>query len=338
MPPEWDTHSGTLLSWPVNPDTWPGGKLAKVEKVYTDIIRALAEFENIHLIVHDHATYQRAKASIRGDFFSDHAVTYHFCPSNDVWTRDFGPIYIKKETGEVAITNWDYNAWGEKYPPYDSDNKIPEYFAEKFNIKSFKPGMVLEGGSIETNGAGVMLTTESVLLNPNRNPDYSKDDIEGYLKSYLGQDHFIWLKAGLAGDDTDGHIDDLARFVSENTIVAAVSDQLDDINYEVLQQNYEILKSAKNAKGNNFEVIFVPMPLCKVDEPTVDGSEYVPASYTNFYIANHVVLLPLYDERFDDTMIQLFKRLFPDRKVIGIPCSDLVWGQGSIHCITQQMY
>jgi len=198
--------------------------------------------------------------------------------------------------------------------------------------------MILEGGSIETNGNGVMLTTESVLLNPNRNPHLSKDEIEEHLKNYLGQEKIIWLESGLAGDDTDGHIDDLSRFVNERTIITMTTDDPEDVNYHVLQENLARLKAAKDQHGRSFEVVELPMPVTYVEETTVDGSEYVPASYANFYIANGGVLLPVYDPKHDDAVISAFRRYFPDRRIIPIKSTDLVWGQGSIHCITQQLY
>ncbi|MEX0772894.1 MAG: agmatine deiminase family protein [Balneolales bacterium] len=338
MPPEWHRHSGTLLSWPVNRETWPGDRLDKVEKVYINIIRALYKYETIHLLVHDESVRNRVFKMLYSAGIPDDSINFHLHPSNDVWARDFGPIYIINDSGNAAITNWDYNAWGGKYPPFESDNKVPAYLAKKFNQKVFKPDLVLEGGSIETNGAGVILTTESVLLNPNRNSRYSKGDIEDYLKEYLGHEHIVWLKDGLKGDDTDGHIDDLVRFVSENTIVAALCDDPKDVNYETLLHNYEILKSVNNPLGEKFEIITMPMPQTKIDGTTVDGSEYVPASYANFYIANGVILLPLYDDRYDEQVLNLFRQLFPDREIVGINCADLVWGQGGIHCITQQIY
>ncbi|MEX2402613.1 MAG: agmatine deiminase family protein [Balneolales bacterium] len=338
MPPEWHRHSGTLLSWPVNRETWPGDRLDKVEKVYINIIRALYKYETIHLLVHDESVRNRVFKMLYSAGIPDGSINFHLHPSNDVWARDFGPIYIINDSGNAAITNWDYNAWGGKYPPFESDNKVPAYLAKKFNQKVFKPDLVLEGGSIETNGAGVILTTESVLLNPNRNSRYSKGDIEDYLKEYLGHEHIVWLKDGLKGDDTDGHIDDLVRFVSENTIVAALCDDPKDVNYETLLHNYEILKSVNNPFGEKFEIITMPMPQTKIDGTTVDGSEYVPASYANFYIANGVILLPLYDDRYDEQVLNLFRQLFPDREIAGINCADLVWGQGGIHCITQQIY
>jgi len=342
MPAEWHPHSGTQLHWPSNRETWPGTRLQRVEQVYLDIIENLSCYEQIHLVVNNERIQDWVLNLFRERDINLEAVTFHIQPINDVWARDCGPIFIRRiKDGlgeEFAITDWEYNAWGGKYPPYDDDNRLPKYFASKYGIKRFEPKMVLEGGSIETNGKGVLLTTESVLLNPNRNPNLSKSEIELRLKDYLGIDKIIWLKRGLAGDDTDGHIDDLSRFLDANTILTMISEDPRDINYAALKTNHEILRRATDQNGNPFTVKTLPLPKTKIEVTTVDGSDYVPASYANFYVANGVVLVPMYDERYDQKALDLLEKYFPDRDVVGMPCADLVWGQGSIHCITQQLY
>lgn len=345
MPAEWHPHSSTLLSWPVNRETWPGERLDRVEKVYLEIIKHLSRHEPVDLLVNDHALKDRVTGLLFGQGVDLQRIEFHVIPCNDVWARDFGPIFVrnrssknKNDTSEFLITNWGYNAWGGKYPPFEDDNRVPGYIASRFGIDSVDTDMILEGGSIETNGNGVLLVTESVLLNPNRNPHLTKIEIENRLKQWLGQEKVIWLKNGLAGDDTDGHIDDLSRFLNENTIMTMVTDDPDDVNYDTLRENLEILRSSTDQYGNPFNVVTLPMPTTMIEGTTVDGSEHVPASYANFYIANGVVLLPLYDKRFDDLALDLFRQYFPDRQIAGIDCGDLVWGQGSIHCITQQMY
>ncbi len=244
---------------------------------------------------------------------------------------------LAESSRQIVMSNWEYNAWGGKYPPFDADNAVPGKLARLLDYPVVSTGMVLEGGSIDVNGAGSVLTTESVLLNPNRNPGMSKNDIEMKLKHFLGVNNVIWLKKGLKGDDTDGHIDDLARFVSSRTIVTTVSDDTGDPNYETLQENLKILLEATDAEGRPFEIIKLPLPLTRIEGSTVDGSSFVPASYTNFYIANRCVLVPLYDSRYDDAVVNIFRSLFPDREIHGIRCNDLVWGQGAIHCITLQV-
>jgi len=341
MPAEWHPHAATQMHWPSNPETWPGKRLERAEQVYLNIIEVLHSYEPIHLFVEN----QRIKEHVLSLFdkrkIDLQQLTFHLQPINDVWARDCGPIFIRKESEgleQFAITDWVYNAWGRKYPPFDDDNRLPEYLASKYGIERFEPGMILEGGSVETNGNGILLTTESVLLNSNRNPDLTQQEIEQKLKDYLGINKIIWLKKGLAGDDTDGHIDDLSRFLSEDTILTMVSEDSDDVNYEVLRTNYEILRKATNQHGKFFTIETLTLPKTKIEGTTADGSEFVPASYANFYVANGVVLVPIYGERCDQEAMDLLEHYFPDRDIVGIPCSDLVWGQGAIHCITQQLY
>lgn len=341
MPPEWHSHSATQMHWPSNRETWPGERLKNVESVYLDILQELSKYETIYLLVENEQIRERAIGLIDMRSINRNQIELHTQPLNDVWARDCGPIFIRRKEGvkeEYAITDWDYNAWGEKYPPFDADNQLPKYFAEKYDIKRYEPGMVLEGGSVDVNGDGMLLTTESVLLNPNRNPELSKDDIEKHLMNYLGIEKIIWLKKGLVGDDTDGHVDDIARFINKDTILAIVAENTADVNYDTLQQNLEILQYATDQNGNPFKIETLPLPTTRIEGTTADGSEHVPASYANFYVANGVVLVPTYDDQHDKIALDLFREYFPERDVVGIPCADLVWGQGSIHCITQQLY
>ncbi len=341
MSAEWEKHSATQLHWPSNRETWPDERLEKVENVYLNIIEVLHRYEPIILLVNTEVQPSVVEDKLIARKIDQQKVHIYQVPINDVWARDCGPIFIQRiENGELqhAITDWEYNAWGEKYPPFDNDNALPEWFSKTFRIPAFKPQMVLEGGSIETNGQGLFLTTESVLLNPNRNPHLSKVEIEEKLRDYLGAEKIIWLKDGLAGDDTDGHIDDLTRFLDTRTVVTMVCENQSDINYEVLRKNHEILKNSTNQFHESLRVETLPMPETRIEGTTVDGSDFVPASYANFYIANGVVLVPVYNSRHDGKALELLKSWFPDRDVIGIDCTDLVWGQGSIHCITQQLY
>ncbi len=337
MPAEWHRHAATQLHWPSNRETWPGVRLERVEEVFCRIIEELHFFEHIHLFVENLEVRNRVMEKLSLRAVELDRVIIHQLRINDVWARDCGPIFVQTED-EYVITDWEYNAWGEKYPPWEADNKIPAYIAKKFGIKRVEPGMVLEGGSIDVNGAGTLLTTESVLLNPNRNPKFTKEEIEQKLRTYLGVEQIIWLKKGLAGDDTDGHVDDITRWLSEDTVLTMICEDEDDVNYEALRKNQEILQSTKLKNGKKLNIETLPLPQTKIEGTTVDGSEYVPASYANFYIANGVVLVPVYDKRYDDKALELLQAYFPGRKVIGIPSADLVWGQGSIHCITQQWY
>ncbi|MEP1939219.1 MAG: agmatine deiminase family protein, partial [Balneola sp.] len=320
MPAEWDEHSATLLHWPSNKETWPDKRLERVEKVYVDIIEALSKFERILLFVENENVRKKALGLISGRKVNNSNVQIIEYPINDVWARDCGPIFVK-HTNEFVITDWEYNAWGEKYPPWDSDNGVPQFIAEHYEIDQISTYMVLEGGSIDVNGVGDLLTTESVLLNPNRNPDLTKGEIEEKLKMYLGAENIIWLKSGLVGDDTDGHIDDLTRFLNEETVLTMVCEDESDINFKALQKNLEILKSATLKTGKKLNIETLTLPNTKIDGTTVDGSEFVPASYANFYVANGCVLVPLYDKQNDQKALDLFKKYFADREIIGIECS-----------------
>jgi agmatine deiminase len=261
-------------------------------------------------------------------------VFFHFNPTNDAWCRDHGPIFIQREVDgrrEEAIVDWGYNAWGGKYPPYDLDDVIPTRIGAEYGIPVFHPGIIMEGGSLDVNGHGTLLTTEACLLNPNRNPQLDRAGIEGYLRSFLGVSKILWLGDGIAGDDTDGHVDDLTRFVDPNTVVTVVEEDDTDKNYEPLQRNLERLRGMTDQDDRPLRVATLPMP-----RPLYRAGQRLPASYANFYIANGLVLLPTYDPPRDEEAATTLQSLFPDREVIGIDCADLVWGLGAFHCVTQQ--
>lgn len=351
MPAEWHPHAATLMHWPSNRETWPGERLRRVEQVYGRILTALSRHEPVHLLASDGETEERGR-EVLARFPADHGrIHWHRRRVNDVWARDCGPIFVRRapdeSTGgevagrsappEYAVTDWEYNAWGGKYPPWGDDNELPRWFAGRFGLPRFEAGMVLEGGSIETDGEGTLITTESVLLNPNRNPGLDRSQIEAKLRDFLGVEKIIWLKEGLAGDDTDGHVDDLARFLGPGTLLTMTAEE-GSPNHDALAENLEILRSSTDARGRPFRIETLPLPETRIAGTTVDGSAHVPASYANFYIANGVLLLPLHDARSDARAAELLARYFPGREIAGIPCGDLVWGQGSIHCVTQQLY
>lgn len=338
MPPEWSRHAGTQLHWPSNRKTWPGERLERVEQVYCRIIEELHFFEPIHLFVENLETRNRVMQMLSLKAVDLDRIIIHQRKINDVWARDCGPVFVKDQSGENVILDWGFNTWGEKYPPWEDDNALPKYVSEKYGIRRVEPGMILEGGSVDVNGEGALLTTESVLLNENRNPQLSKSEIEEKLARYLGAEQVIWLKKGLAGDDTDGHIDDITRWLNPNTVLTMVCEDPNDVNYATLQENLEILEGITLKDGQKLNIETLQLPQTRIEGTTVDGSAFVPASYANFYIANGAVLVPLYDKAYDKQALKLFNEYFPGRKVIGIPCNDLVWGQGSIHCITQQWY
>lgn len=349
MPAEWELHSATLLAWPANRDTWPDDRqLEGVEQVYVQLIELITRSEPVVLLVPpDEGLHERVRKYLEHEGLRARPVRPVSYPTDDLWVRDSGPIVVHEElpretpdpaAGRIRFTDWQYNAWGGKYSPWQNDNALPPWLAAYFGVNCATMDMVLEGGAVETNGQGVVITTESVLLNPNRNPGLSRRQVEQKLRRGLGARHVIWLKGGLKGDDTDGHVDELVRFVGPRTLVAAVSDDPDDPNYTALQQNLADLHRELARLDGEYEVIPLPMPSVQPARPTVDGSWVLPASYTNFYITNQLVIVPFYDSRYDEQVRVRLQELMPDRNVVGLPCRELVWGQGSIHCVTQQLY
>jgi agmatine deiminase len=333
MPAEWEPHAATWLAWPHNTETWPD-RLPQVQAIYVQLIEALAASETVHLLVNDTATATLVQARLEQRGIQSPHVVLHTYPTVDAWLRDSGPIFVTSALSPhapLAAIDWQYTAWGGKYPEMFADNAIPQYVASKLALPRFAPEMVLEGGSIDVNGLGTCLTTEQCLLNPNRNPHLQRRDIERYLHDYLGVQHTIWLGEGIAGDDTDGHIDDIARFVGPRTVVCALTEDPNDVNYAVLQDNYHRLRAARDQDGHALEVIPLPMP-GRIGPATAP----LPASYANFYIGNRVVLVPVYHHPNDAVALDMLRDLFPTRRVLGIACEPLVWGLGAIHCITQQ--
>lgn len=331
MPAEWEPHQATWLSWPHKEASWPG-KLHQILPVYARMVAALARSETVYINVNDEVMERQARELLRvagaeGDIRFQHFAT------NDAWCRDHGAIFVVRDGVEpLAATDWGYNAWGGKYPPFDRDNQIPRAMAETLGVPRFEGGMILEGGSIDVNGAGLLLTTEACLLNPNRNPQLNREQIEQRLHDYLGVRQVLWLGDGIVGDDTDGHIDDLTRFVALDTVVTAVEADPADENYAVLQANLRRLRAMADERGGALRIVELPMPPAIV----YDGQR-LPASYANFYIGNHVVLLPTYGHGNDERAAAILAELFPGREVVGIDCRDVVWGLGAWHCLTQQV-
>jgi agmatine deiminase len=333
MPAEWEPQEAVWLSWPHNRETWPGA-FGPVPAVFAEIARHIAEGQLVRINVRDEQMKSEVNTLLNSSGVRIANVRFHLNPTNDCWVRDYGPIYVVQDNAgacQRAITNWGYNAWGEKYPPFDLDNAVPARIAAEFDELCCSGGMILEGGSIDVNGQGTLLTTESCLLNPNRNPELSRDQIESRLKEYLGITKILWLGEGIVGDDTDGHIDDLARFVGPHTVVIAIEDHPSDPNYRPLLENHQRLRGLTNESGRPLHVVTLPMP-----DPVYFGENRLPASYANFLIVNEKVLVPTYRCGKDQTALGILQSLFPDRNVVGIDCTDLAWGLGAIHCVTQQ--
>jgi agmatine deiminase len=327
MPAEWEPHAATWIAWPHEHSDWPG-KFAPIPWLYGEIVRWLASVERVRILVADADAEQRVGRILRKCHADLNAVEFFRHPTNRSWTRDFCPLFVKKESsGEVAITDWIFNGWS-KYDNYALDNDVPRAIAARDGLTRFEPGLVLEGGSIDVNGAGKLLTTEECLLSgvQARNPGVSRREIERALAGYLATTDVIWLGRGIAGDDTHGHIDDIARFTSVDTVVTVVETDKSSANYEPLKENLARLRSR-----GDLRVATLPCP-----EPVYFAGQLLPASYANFYIANGLVLAPTFGDPRDRTALNTLARLFPRREVVGIPCRDLVLGLGTLHCMTQQ--
>jgi agmatine deiminase len=333
MPAEWAPHAATWLAWPHKEASWPGN-FAPIPRLYARLVRTLAEYEHVNILAGGHSVpggvsvHHKAERAV-GDIKN---VTLWDIPTNDAWVRDHGPTFLVGPTDQPrALVDWGYNAWGGKYPPFDLDDAVPQHIARRQGRRLFSPGIIMEGGAIDPNGRGTILTTEQCLLNKNRNPQLSKADVEQYLCEYLGATNILWLASGIVGDDTDGHIDELARFINETTVVAPLEDNESDENYAPLRENFDRLKSMRDQDGKPLEVVPLPMP-----QPMFYDDQRLPACYCNFYIANGVVIAPVYDDPADARVLDLLRSLFVGREVIGLPARELVWGLGAFHCITQQ--
>ncbi len=325
MPAEWERHEGTWLVWPKNLETFPKETIGRVRGAYVRIIEALAEGETVHLLVDDGAMKNSA-LSLVGPRKN---LVFHAIRSADVWIRDYGPIFVRN--GDIAATKWVFNSWGDKYEDLKSDNEAGAEVARTTGFRVFASGRVLEGGSVDPNGTGTLLTTEQCLLNKNRNPGLGKAQIEALLRDYLGATKAIWLGSGIVGDDTDGHVDDVARFVSEDTVACMVENDRDDPNHDPLAANLEVLKGSTTSQGRKLKVVQIEMP-----RPLDSEFGRLPASYANFYIGNKVVLVPTFADHNDGKVLAALSKLFPGRSVLGVDCRDLVRGLGAIHCVTQQ--
>jgi agmatine deiminase len=329
MPAEWEKQEAVWLSWPQSEDTFPD--LFAVQKTYKNIIRSICPYQTVHLCVRDEETEVAVRQHLQGEKFPAGALKFHHIDYADVWFRDYGPTFVvNREHHELAMVDWQFNAWGNKYPQLLPDDGIPLALNQDLSLRAFYPRMVLEGGSIDVNGKGTIMTTEQCLLNRNRNPEMNRTEIEMLLCEYLGCSHVIWLKGGIAGDDTDGHVDDVARFVDERTVVCSLEQDPSEENYAELRENYRILKSATDQHGNTLRVIPLPMP------GRLGDTCRLPASYANFLITNQTVIMPEFEHPHDGIARMILEAIFPGREIIGIDCRALVGGLGAVHCISQQ--
>ncbi len=329
MPAEWIPHAATWCAWPYDDSYWRG-QLNAVRDELAIFFAAIAAVEPLHLLVHDEETEADARSRLQSIHAPFDAITFHRLPYNDIWLRDSGPTFVASETGPIGI-NWQFNAWGDKFP-WDLDNEIAPQVIEWVGADRYDVDLVMEGGSLEVNGAGTLLTTRQCLLSPMRNPNLSESDLTMTLMKTLGVNHVIWLDEGLEGDHTDGHIDTITRFVDAQTIVTSLCTDPTDANFKPMQANLDQLQSARDNQGQPFRIIELPLPEIRRD---FDGDR-VAMSYANFYIANDRVIVPLYDDPNDAKALEILSRCFPDRQVMGLMSKALVTAGGSFHCITQQ--
>jgi agmatine deiminase len=332
FPAEFARHDATWLSWPHKEASWPG-TINKIFPYYAQFIKEIARHERVCINVSDASMREFALKYIVEAGADIRRISFYFNPTNDAWCRDHGPAFLINPGAEQkkVIIDWNYNAWGNKYPPYDLDDVVPSLIGKELNIPVYHPGIIMEGGSVEFNGEGTVLTSESCLLNPNRNSHLSRLKIEEYLHGYYGVQQVLWVPDGIVGDDTDGHIDDTVRFVNSDTVLTVVEDKKNDENYELLQSNLRALNTMRLINGRQLNVVELPMP----DAIVFDGQR-LPASYANFYITNGSVIVPTYRCDKDDKALQIIAGCFPAREVVGIDSTEIIWGLGSFHCLSQQ--
>jgi len=332
FPAEFAPQDSMWLSWPHKEGSWPG-RIETIYAPYCLFIKEVAKGQKVNINVANEQMKDFALMYLERAEVNLAQIRFHFFPTNDAWCRDHGPAFLinlKAEQKKVLV-KWEYNAWGEKYPPHDLDNLIPIQIAAELGIPWFRPAMVMEGGSVEFNGKGTLLTSEACLLNENRNPHLNQGQIEKYLRDFYGVNHILWVGDGIAGDDTDGHIDDITRFVNEDTVVTVVEENKSDENHDLLQDNLDRLKKMRLEDGKQLNIVELPMP-----SPVIYDDQRLPASYANFYIANESVIVPTFRDKNDQRALDILSDCFPNRRVVGIDSTDIIWGLGSFHCLSQQ--
>ncbi len=332
FPAEFAKHEATWLSWPHKEASWPG-KIDSIYPNYSLFVKYLTESELVRINVVNEAMKNFATLHLQQAGVDMNRVQFFMHPTNDAWCRDHGPAFLINPSAAIkkVIVDWNYNAWGNKYPPFDLDDVIPTLIGKQFNIPVYHPGIVMEGGSVEFNGKGTLITSTACLLNENRNPDLNQGQIEEYLYNYYGVEQVLWVAEGIIGDDTDGHIDDTVRFVNEDTVITVIEENRQDENYALLQSNLKQLQEMRLLNGKQLNIVELPMP-----DAVIYEDQRLPASYANFYISNAHVIVPTFQSAKDDKALQIIADCFPDRKTVGIDSTDIIWGLGSFHCLSQQ--
>lgn len=332
FPAEFGRHAATWLSWPHKEASWPG-KIHTIYPSYSRFVRELTRGEPVCIIVKDAAMQASAMGHLEQAGADMQRVRFFHFPTNDAWCRDHGPAFLVNPAAaqKKAIVDWGYNAWGNKYPPFDLDDVVPTLVGEALGLPVYHPGIVMEGGSVDFNGAGTLITSSCCLLNPNRNPQLDQGQVEAYLRDFYGVEQILWMREGIVGDDTDGHIDDTVRFVNEDTVIAVIEEDAGDENYPLLKGNLAELSRLRLLSGKQLNIVELPMPA-----PVVYEDQRLPASYANFYIANESVIVPTFRGDRDDRALGIIQECFPGRRVVGIDSTDIIWGLGSFHCLSQQ--
>lgn len=329
FPAEWEKHEATWLSYPHKEASWPG-KIESIFPSYNLFIKELSEVEKVHININDKEKQTLIEQQLKANHTKMENLCFHLFETNDAWIRDHGPAFIVNENKEKALVNWEYNAWGGKYEA-DLDNLIPKKIGEYLHLPIFDAGIVMEGGSIDVNGKGDLITSKACLLNPNRNPQLNQEEIENKLCQYYRVENILWVNEGIVGDDTDGHIDDMVRFADKDTLITMVEEDKNDDNYDILQENLKLLKTFRLLNGKQPDIVEIKMP-----KAVYYQGERLPASYANFYICNDKVIVPTYKCPQDDKAIYILEEVFKDRQIIGIDSTDIIWGLGSFHCLSQQ--
>ncbi len=332
FPAEFAMHEATWLSWPHKEASWPG-KIEAIYPYYSQFVKKLAESEKVRINVNSEDMKNFAISQLLNADVDLMSVEFFMHPTNDAWCRDHGPAFLINPAAEEkkAVVDWNYNAWGNKYPPYDLDDVVPSLIANAFGLPLYLPGIIMEGGSVEFNGEGTILTSTCCLLNKNRNPQLNKSQIEQYLLDFYGQEQVLWVDEGIIGDDTDGHIDDTVRFVNADTVVTVVEENKADENYNLLQKNLKDLNKMRLHNGRQLNIVELPMP-----DEVIWEDQRLPASYANFYISNRFVIVPTFRSPKDERAVRIIESCFPNREVIGIDSTEIIWGLGSFHCLSQQ--